>query len=176
MSDIPESAPEPQSYWIDLYPIDSSVHGIPESAPEPQSNWVDLYPIDRSVHDIPESAPEPRSYWVGLHDGSVHGSLDLVPEPTSEFLDIHPVDDLESSFSTSAEAEEEDMHAKDITADQDEAEGDVEAREEPQDQVGARKDANSGEFRWHMQTLQGRVRAVAHNTSALFFLIVSNRT
>ncbi|KZP32112.1 hypothetical protein FIBSPDRAFT_925485 [Athelia psychrophila] len=69
---IPECAPEPVSFWLDLYPIDDLLHVL-ECAPEPPSTststyaWIDLQPLDGDEGDIDtrERTPNsPRTPWL----------------------------------------------------------------------------------------------------------------
>ncbi|KZP06638.1 hypothetical protein FIBSPDRAFT_316482 [Athelia psychrophila] len=69
---IPECAPEPVSFWLDLYPIDDLLN-VPECAPEPPSTsastfaWIDLQPLGGDEEDIdtPERTPNsPRTPWL----------------------------------------------------------------------------------------------------------------
>ncbi|KZP28243.1 hypothetical protein FIBSPDRAFT_267324 [Athelia psychrophila] len=89
---VPEVPPEPQSYWIDIFPIDTSLPAVPECAPEPQSQWIELHPVDSAVNNITESAPEPQSHWIDLVpiDDSMRGTFDAAPEPQSHWIDLYP--------------------------------------------------------------------------------------
>ncbi|KZP28260.1 hypothetical protein FIBSPDRAFT_1039685 [Athelia psychrophila] len=91
---VPEVPPEPQSYWIDIFPIDDSLPAFPECAPEPQSQWIDLQPIDHA-NNIPESAPEPQSQWIDLVpiDECTCGTFNAAPEPQSHWIDLVPIDE-----------------------------------------------------------------------------------
>ncbi|KZP32080.1 hypothetical protein FIBSPDRAFT_1023829 [Athelia psychrophila] len=69
---IPECAPEPVSFWLDLYPIDDLLN-VPECAPEHPSTstsshaWINLQPLDGDEGDIntPERTPNPpRTPWL----------------------------------------------------------------------------------------------------------------
>ena len=89
--DIPEQAPEPLSYSIDLVKVTHSPD-IPEQAPEPLLYSIDLAEATDSP-DIPEQAPDPPLFFIDLAevtDSSDNSPFDVnVMEKINDSQDPH---------------------------------------------------------------------------------------
>ena len=64
---IPDEAPEPLAFSIDLFPLEDLVDPIPGRDPQPQSLRLDLHPLDELLPLIPEVKPQGQSIVVDLH-------------------------------------------------------------------------------------------------------------
>ena len=101
--DIPEQAPEPLSYSIDLVGVTNSPD-ISERAPDPLSYSIDLAEVTDSP-DIPEQAPEPPLFFIDLAevtDSSDNSPFDVnVMEEINNSQDPHSFSiDLEENGET----------------------------------------------------------------------------
>lgn len=65
---VPDEAPEPISFSIDLFPLHDLLNPIPEHDPNPQSPSIDLHPLDELLPPIPQMTPQETSLIVDLHE------------------------------------------------------------------------------------------------------------
>ncbi|KZP23275.1 hypothetical protein FIBSPDRAFT_1042989 [Athelia psychrophila] len=94
---IPDEPPSPQSYWIDLRPIEDAKADspgrengrIPEEPPVPSSYWIDLHPIEDSGILAPEVAPDPTSMFLELHPLIDLPAPEVAPSPVEVTLQLH---------------------------------------------------------------------------------------